>query len=388
MKKIFIIDYKRTPIGSFMSELSNLSAFELANKLVPQLIKEINKEDINRIYIGNVLSSGNGQNIARQIGYTNNINCPSITLNRICGSGMQSIIEGYKSIILGETDVTLVGGTESMSNSPHICKNIRRGCKFGNIELNDSMLVDGLTDFFSNKHMGELTEDLIEKENITKEELDTYALHSYENARNAYSNNFFSNEVLPIEVKSKRNTLIINEDEEVNKIQDIKKIYTLKGAFKHNGSLTAGNSSKLSDGACLILLASEDYVLKNKIKPIAEIIDYDLSVDTPDNFSTVPINSILTIMNKNSLTENMVDYFEINEAFASVPVMVHKKLNISYEKINPFGGAISMGHPLGCSGARILSTLLTVLKEKKGKIGIASICNGGGGATSLLVKMV
>lgn len=384
--EIFVIRYKRTPIGNFLSNLSSLSAEHLASSLIEELCIDINKKDINRVYIGNVLSSGLGQNIAKQIGFNNGVDAPSITLNRVCSSGIQSIIEGYKSILLKESDLVLVGGTESMSKSPYLLDKLRNGNKFGNTNLLDSMVYDGLTDAYSGNHMGELTENIIERYNLTRSELDNYSKMSYERARKAYTENKFINEIVNIEIKNKNGIIVINEDEEVNKINNLDKLDNLRPVFGKNGKLTAGNSSKLSDGACLLLLASREYVIKNNIKPIAKIIDYDLSVGHPSDFSIVPIKSIKRILEKNNFTTNDIDYFEINEAFANVPVLASKELSIEYEKINIFGGAIAMGHPLGCSGARIVATLLSVLQDKKGKIGIASICNGGGGATSLLIE--
>uniref|UniRef100_A0A6C0LYH2 acetyl-CoA C-acetyltransferase n=1 Tax=viral metagenome TaxID=1070528 RepID=A0A6C0LYH2_9ZZZZ len=387
-KEIFIINYKRTPIGNFLSKLSSLSAVELASLLIEKLCKDINKDDIGRVYIGNVLSSGLGQNIARQISFKNNINSPSVTINRVCSSGMQSIIEGYKSICFGESELVLVGGTESMSQSPYIIDKLRKGNKFGNMNLKDTLLLDGLTDPFSGNHMGELTENTIEKYELTRNELDNYSKMSYKRARNSYEENKFKNEVIDIEIKSRKDSIIVNEDEEVNKIKDLDKLYNLKPVFCKNGKLTPGNSSKLSDGACLLLLASKEYIVKNNIKPIAKILDFDLSVGNPRDFSVVPIKSVRQILKNNNLTKDDIDYFEINEAFANVPVLLNKELGVDYKKINIFGGAIAMGHPLGCSGARIVTTLLTILQDKNANLGLASICNGGGGATSLLIEKI
>jgi acetyl-CoA C-acetyltransferase len=385
-KEIYIIKYKRTPIGNFLSNLSSLSAEELASSLMNNLCNNIKKEDIDLLYLGNVLSSGLGQNIAGQVSFKNEINAPSITLNRVCSSGIQSIIEGYKSIYSGESNLVLVGGTESMTNSPYILNKLRTGNKFGHTSLVDTMLQDGLTDSFSGEHMGKLTENVIEKYNLTRKELDDYAKLSYTRARSAFKDNKFVNEIVNVEIKNRKNTIIVSEDEEVNKITDLNKLDQLKSVFGDNGKLTAGNSSKLSDGACMLLLASKDYVIKNNIKPIAKILDFDLSVGKPSDFTLVPITSIKHIFEKNNLTKDDIDYFEINEAFANVPILVNKELEVPYEKINIFGGAIAMGHPLGCSGARIVATLLTILQDKKSKIGLASICNGGGGATSLLIE--
>lgn len=386
-KEVFIIKYKRTPIGSFLSNLKDLSTVQLASCLINETCIDIDKKDIDIAYIGNVLSAGSGQNIARQIIYTNGIDSPSMTINRVCGSGMQSIIEGYKSIITNESELVLVGGAESMSNSPYLSTAVRKGNKFGNLDLIDSMLYDGLTDPFSKKHMGQLTEEKIEELNMSRKSLDLYAKQSYTKARKAVIENKFDDEIVAVEVNDKKKT-IVEKDEEVNKIVDLSKLDTLKSVFKSNGRITAGNASKLSDGACLMLLASKDYIVKKNITPIAKILDYDLSVGSPQDFSIVPVKSIEKLLIKNNFKENDIDYFEINEAFANVPITVHQDLKISYDKINIFGGAISLGHPLGCSGARIVATLLTILRDKNGKRGLASICNGGGGATSLLIELV
>lgn len=391
-KNIFIINYKRTPICGFLSQLSSLSAVELGCLLVNEITKDINKEDIKVAYIGNVLSSGLGQNIAKQITYNCDIHCPSITINRVCSSGLQSIIEGYKSILLNETELALVGGTESMSNSPYLTNKIRQGNKYGNIELLDSMLLDGLIDPFTKKHMGELTEDLIEdlsvEYNLNKNEFDEYAKQSYVNAREALIKEYFNDEILSINMNNKGNIIHIKNDEEINKNPDLHKINKLNPVFKKNGLLTAGNSSKISDGSCMMLLASEEYIKKHNIKPIARIINYSLTSDEPKKFSITPVKSIKDICIKQKINIDDIDFFEINEAFPIVPIMCSKLLNIPYNKINVFGGAIALGHPLGCSGARILGTLMNILKIKKGKIGCASICNGGGGATSMLIELI
>jgi acetyl-CoA C-acetyltransferase len=386
-ENIYIINYKRSPIGGFLGSLSSLSMLDISVKLVETITKDIKKDDIKMAYIGNVLSTGLGQNIARQITYKSGLSCPSISLNRICSSGMQAIIECYKSLLLDETNIALAGGVESMSNSPHYI-NIRNGVKFGNINYLDTMLIDGLTDPFDNITMGQQTEKLLERYNITRSELDEYAKVSYQNARYAYHNNNFNNEILPIELNYKKQQIIIKEDEEVNKVKDLDKITKLKPAFIKNGLLTSGNSSKLSDGACMFLLANEKYVKNNEVKPIAMIIAYDLFVGEPINTTICIIPSIKNICKKANISIEDIDLFEINEAFSHIPIIANRELGIPYKKINIYGGAISMGHPLGCSGARIVATLITSLINKNLKLGCATLCNGSGGATSLLVKIV
>jgi len=298
---------------------------------------------------------------------------------------MQSIIEGYKTIKLGDANLVLVGGTESMSNSPHYL-NIRNGKKFGEATLKDSMLIDGLTDPFINKHMGEITEELLNDLNITKYEMDNYTEKSYINARNAIKNKKFINEILPIEIKDRKQNIIISEDSEINKNSDLSKLKDLKPAFIKNGKITAGNASKLSDGASVLLLASESYIKKNNITPLAEIIDYNLVELEPKKFSIAPILSIKNILEKNKIDKKDIDLFEINEAFSHIPIVLHKELDISFDIININGGAISLGHPIGESGSRIVCTLISSLINENKSLGCASICNGGGGASTILIK--
>ena len=377
--RTFILNYKRTPIGNYLSTYGKEQALNLGIENLNFLLNDtdISKELIECAYVGNVLSAGNGQNIAKQITFKCDLNIPSITINNVCGSGMQAIIEGVKSLKLGDSGCCIVGGLESMSNTPYLQSNIKKGNKYGNLELTDSMLVDGLTDAFSGKHMGELTEELAFKENITRDVQDDYTVKSYIKSRKAWEENKFKDEVINFK---------ITEDEEVNKIKDLNKISKARPVFKKEGTITAANASKLSDGSCFLILISENFMIEHNLKPIAEILDYDLTANNPNEFALAPVNSISKILNGQQLKHETIDSFEINEAFSIVPILVNKKLGIPFEKINRYGGAISLGHPLGCSGARIVSTLVTILKNENQKLGCASICNGGGGATSILIK--
>ena len=387
MTDIFVINYCRTPIGSFCSSMVGLSAADLGDQVLKEIHKTFDTKLIEKGYIGQVLSAGCGQNVGREILYRNGCDIPVTTINNVCGSGMQSIIEGVRSIKLGDFDCIIVGGVESMSNTPYLQKNIRKGNKYSNIQLIDGMISDGLTDSFSQKHMGEISELLCEQNNITKEEQNEYAKQSYRKAREAYKNKKFKNEVMTIVLKSRKGDIIINEDEEVNKIPDLNKIDKLKSVFKKDGTITAGNASKLSDGACFLVLASEKFIKKHNIVPLAKILTYDELSGPPETFPLLPIEGINKICSKLNITTNDIDCFEINEAFSMVPIMCHKKLNIPYNKLNLYGGAVSMGHPLGCSGARIVSTLITILKNENKTLGCASICNGGGGATSIIITL-
>ena len=378
---IFIINSRRSPITSFLSTNKKNLVDDSVN-IVNDLCKTINKEDINRAYIGNVLSAGYGQNISRQITYNSKINCPSFVVNNVCGSGMISIIESVKSIQCKETNLALCGGVEYMSLAPYLNYDIRKQTKFGNTQLIDSLINDGLTDFVSKKHMGLLTEELIEKYDITKKDLDEYSILSYQRARENVSN--LQREIFPLLDKNN----LIDTDEEIFKNNDLNKIYNLRPAFKKDGKLSAGNSSKLSDGLSFMLVASEDYIKNNNIKPLVEIVDYDVIVGEPSEFSILPLKSIELICKKNKINIDDIDLFEVNEAFSHIPILCNKLLNIPIEKINIYGGAISLGHPLGCSGNRIVVTLINQLVSNNKKYGIASICNGGGGATTILLKNI
>jgi len=373
-----------------MGSLSKLSAVQLGVKASEKLIDNCNisNDDIDLVYFGNVLSAGLGQNIARQISYNINVNAPSTTINRVCGSGMEAIILGAKAIKLNEAHCVLVGGTESMSNSPYLNTNIKRGRKMGHIQIIDSMILDGLTDPFSGKHMGELAENTNTKYKISREMQDEYAIQSYKRSRYADLNNLFKNEIIPIEIKCKNNNIIVDSDEEINKIPDISKLPQLKSVFKTTGTITAGNASTLSDGACVMILVSEYFIKKNKLTPLAKIIDTDVSAGNPNDFTRLPIISVKKLCEKRELLLDDIDLFEINEAFSSVPIMFHLTTGISYDKINILGGSVSMGHPIGCSGTRIVSTLLTGLLNTNKKTGCASICNGGGGASSILIEII
>jgi acetyl-CoA C-acetyltransferase len=383
--KVYIVASSRTPVGSFMGELASLTAVELAVPLVTDITKEVPKTDVDQCYVGNVLSAGLGQNIADQIVRKAGCVCPAATINRVCGSGMMAIIEAYKSIKLGKAKLVVAGGTESMSNAPHTIA-LRAGKKFGDAAASDSLEHDGLTDASSGKSMGVLTEQTITEYGITREQLDEYARSSYTKARNAVADGCFDSEILPITIQTRKTTIEVSEDSEINNVADLGALSRLRPAF--GGELTAGNSSKISDGACMLLLASEDYVRNTGIKPLAEILDYNMHADAPERFSVAPIASIRNMCIDNHIEIDDIDALEVNEAFAHVPICVNRELGIPYEKINIFGGAVAIGHPLGCSGARIVATLITVLDKHNKQLGCASLCNGGGGATSMLIKKV
>jgi acetyl-CoA C-acetyltransferase len=394
MGEVFILDYCRTPIGSFMGSLANFTAVELGSLVCRELINKItsqypgfDKNQIQQVFFGNVISAGLGQNIARQISKNAGIEAPSVTINMVCGSGMESIHQGYKSILVGEADVVLVGGTESMSNAPYLNKSIRKGNKFGNISVIDSILSDGLTDAFGGKHMGELTEETNLKYNITREMQDTYAKMSYSKARDALSQGKYANEIVAINVgNGKSDNVVIGVDEEINKVPDLAKLTSLKPAFSKSGTITPGNASKLNDGASAMILVSKRFIEEMGLRPVARIMGFDISVGDPAEFSRIPILSINRILSKLNITHDQVDLYEINEAFSSVPIMFHHESTVAYEKINIYGGAVALGHPIGSSGSRIVGTLISALHNENKLIGCASICNGGGGAISMILQ--
>lgn len=375
--KIYLCNFKRTPISSFLSKLSSYNPIDLAKFCVENISKNVN--NIDSCIFGNVLSAGNGQNISRQIainsGLSSSINC--YTINMVCSSSMEAIISAVRKIKLGENNVILVGGTESMSNSPFLLKNHRNGKKFGDEKLVDSMIFDGLTDPFSNKHMGVLADELAKEFNISREEQDEYAIRSYKLSIEAHNNEYFKDEIIEIDG--------LNYDEEIKNFYP-DKLKKLKPVFNKDGTITPGNASTLSDGACAMIIANEESIIKFGLEIVAEIVDYDEFSQDPNRFTESPSISIKNLLNKNGLNISDIDFFEINEAFSTVPLICKKKLDIPIEKINIWGGAVSLGHPIGCSGARIVGTLGNILRKNDKIFGIASICNGGGGATSILLK--
>lgn len=385
MNDVYILNAKRTPIGSYLGQLSDLNAVELATITVKSIISNLDdNESIDRIYFGNVLSAGLGQNVARQIAVASDLlDVPSITVNRVCSSGLEAIRQGYNDIKLGNCNCIIAGGVESMSNSPYLNKYIKKGNKFGDVTLLDSMLLDGLIDGTHQKHMGVLAEEIIKKYNISRQSQDYFAELSYLRARE-YATTMQTTEIVSI---TKKNTAeIISIDQEIFK-PNLEKLPNLRPVFK--GTITAGNASKLSDGASAVILISGTLYQKYfdlGFKPI-KIVDFDLFSGHSEEFTRAPIHSTNNILKNNNININDIDLIEINEAFSSVPIMFSQYFNLDLNKINQYGGAISLGHPLGCSGNRIVNTLFHQLqKQSKKSLGLASICNGGGGATSILLE--
>jgi acetyl-CoA C-acetyltransferase len=391
VKKSFISCGLRTPIGSFQGSLKSLSAPQLASEVIKQIISkhDVDNSTINSIILGSVVTSGIGQAPAKQAsllsGLGNHIPCS--TVNKVCGSGLYSVILGMNEVNLGLINTSIVGGMESMSNIPYLLNNVRSGLKFGNNKIIDGMLHDGLIDPYSKKHMGEFGELCANKWNIKRKKQDEFSKESYLNALMAQKEGFFINEIVPLHIKTNKGIISIYDDEEPKKFQE-NKISKLKPAFSENGSVTAFNASKLSDGAAALIVSDENFCKNMNLKNYFEIIDIDIFSHAPEWFTTAPTQSIRRILKKNNLGIHNIGIFEINEAFSVVPIHAMEELDIDRDKLNIYGGAISLGHPLGCSGARILVTLMNAMKQEKVEIGCASICLGGGEAISILIKQI
>tara|TARA_Y100000766_G_scaffold46894_1_gene37119 strand:+ start:1657 stop:2832 length:1176 start_codon:yes stop_codon:yes gene_type:complete len=387
---VVIVSAVRTPLGSFMGSLSNFSSVQLGVFALKGALSKINldKNLIDEVIIGHVLQSGCGQAPAKQIALgselKNDIPCSSV--NKVCSSGMKAVILAAQSIQLGINDIVVAGGVESMSNAPHYL-NLRKASKYGNTNTIDGLMIDGLTDVYSNESMGVLADNCSSAYKISREAQDNYAIASYNRSINSSKSDLFTNEIIPIHYEDKRgNKIEIKNDEQISKVS-FEKIPKLKPAFTKNGTATAANSSPISDGASMLILMNKQKAIDLKIDSIAEIIGFDDSSISPDLFTIAPSKSIENLISKTETNLNEIDLFEINEAFSMVPLVNMNKLSINHDKVNINGGAVSLGHPLGCSGARILTTLIHCLHQKNLKSGVAAICNGGGGASSIQIKV-
>jgi len=390
MNEVVIVSAVRTPLGCFMGSLSNLSAVDLGIQAVEGALREINldKSFIDELIIGHVLQAGCGQAPARQIavgaGLRSHIPCFSV--NKVCSSGLKAVDLAFQSIALGKNEIVIAGGVESMSNSPHYL-NLRKATKFGNSTSIDGMMNDGLKDVYSENSMGVLADNCASDYSISRESQDEYAINSYMKSIKSTDNNYFSDEIIPIIYKDKRgNEIVIDKDEQISKV-NFDKIPKLSPAFVKNGSVTAANSSPISDGASILVLMSSKKANEMNLNPLAKIIDFHDAAIEPSKFTIAPSKAIKELVLKTDSNLEDIDLFEINEAFSMVPIVNTNILNINDKKVNINGGAVSLGHPLGCSGARILTTLIHNLHRLKKKKGIAAICNGGGGASSVQIKI-
>jgi len=390
-KSVVIVAAKRTPQGSFQGQFSSLSASDLGAKAISSAIESssINPKLIDGVHFGCVLPAGQGQAPARQAALKGGValSTPCTTINKMCGSGMQAVIYGYNQIISNDATCVVAGGMESMTNAPYLLTKARGGQKMGHCDMLDHMFCDGLQDVKHGKLMGSFAEMCAEKFNFTREEQDDFAITSLERANNAIQSGAFDNEITPVTVPSRKGDVVFTHDEQPGNAV-IDKIRTLRPAFKKDGSVTAANSSSISDGASALVLMDADEAAKQNLKPLAKISGHVTYADDPDWFSTAPIFAIEKLMNKCEWRIEDVDLFEINEAFAVVTMAAIKELRLDPEKVNVNGGACALGHPIGASGARIITTLLHSLHTRKLSKGVASLCIGGGEATALALEII
>jgi acetyl-CoA C-acetyltransferase len=388
MKDVFIIAAKRTPVGGLLGSLSGLSATQLGAIAVKETYQSagISPEQIDEVYLGNVLSTNLGQSPARQAAIFAGIPdyVDATTINKVCASGMKATMIGAQQIQTGLSDLVITGGMESMSNTPHY-QYIRTPNKYGHTVLTDGMIKDGLWDVYNDYHMGNAAELCVREYNISREAQDTFALASYEKAVAATKNGKLAREIIPVTIQQKSGPVVISEDEDIYKVIP-EKVSKLKPAFEEGGTITAANASNLNDGAAALLLASAEAVEKYKLQPLARIIGYADAAQAPEWFTTSPAKAIPKALKQAGLTLNDIDFFEINEAYAAVVLANQQLLGIAPAKVNVYGGAVAVGHPLGASGARILTTLTSVLRQEGGRYGVAAICNGGGGASAIVIE--
>jgi acetyl-CoA C-acetyltransferase len=391
MNEVYIVSMARTAIGSFNGTLAPLSAVQMGAAAIKEAVKRagIDPNTVNEVFMGNVLQANNGQAPARQAALAAGlpVSVACTTINKVCASGMKAIMLATQSIMLGDNDIVVAGGMESMSNAPYYLTNNRWGARYGNGELIDAIVRDGLQDPYKGYMMGNAGEVCAEKYQFSRQDQDAYATQSYKRAAEAYQNNYFADELMSIEVPSKKGAINFATDEEYkNIIWD--KVPTLKPAFKKDGTITAVNASKINDGAAALVLMSKQKAEELGIKPIARIAGYADAAQEPEWFTTTPAKAIPRAVSKAGWTLADVDKFEINEAFSVVALANIKEMNLDPEKVNVLGGAVALGHPVGVSGARIICTLISALKHKGGTRGAAGICNGGGGASAMAIELM
>ncbi len=392
MKEVYIVSAVRTPQGSFGGILKGFSATQLGAFAIKGAIEKagIDVNEVNEVFMGNVVSANLGQAPARQAalkaGIPNTVPCT--TVNKVCASGMKAIMFAAQSIQLGLTDVVIAGGMESMTNIPYYAPTNRWGAKYGDGTLVDGLAKDGLTDAYDGNAMGVCSDATCVKYAISREEQDAYAIRSYKRAAAATERGWFADEIVPVTVPQRRgDPIIVTEDEEFKRV-NFDKVASLRPAFGKDGTATAANSSTLSDGASALVLMSKEKVELLGLKPIAKILGFADAAHEPQWFTTAPTKAAPLALKRAGVDIKDVDYFEVNEAFASVPLAFAKELGIDESRMNAFGGGVSIGHPLGSSGSRIVATLINVLRQKDGKIGLATLCNGGGGAAAIVVERV
>ena len=390
MNRVAIVSAKRTAIGSFGGSLKDISAAKIGGELVKQALESINLNPnlVDEIIFGNVLQTGLGQNVARQIAVNAGIpkEKSAFVVNKVCGSGLKSVVLGVQSILLGDNDVVVCGGVENMSAAPHYTKNARFGQKLGSFELEDTIINDGLTDAFENYHMGITAENIAEQYNITREEQDKFALSSQKKAATAIKNNQFAKEIAPIVIKTRREEIIFDTDEYVRSNATLESLAKLRPAFKKDGTVTAGNASGINDGAACVILMSEARAKELELEVLAYIDGYASAGLDNKVMGLGPVPATQKVLEKLSLNIEDIDLFEMNEAFAAQSIAVTRLLSLDLNKVNTRGGAISLGHPIGASGCRVLVTLVhALINDNKGK-GVCSLCIGGGQGIAMVIS--
>ncbi|MBK7869890.1 MAG: acetyl-CoA C-acyltransferase [Saprospiraceae bacterium] len=392
MKEVFIVAAVRTPIGSFGGMFVDVSATQLGSIAIKGALEKsgLDPKYVDEVFMGNVCSANLGQAPARQaslgagIGY----DVPCTTINKVCASGMKSIMFGAQSIMLGYNNIVITGGMESMSNVPYYIPNARWGYKYGNGEMIDGLAKDGLIDAYDHNAMGVCADNTAKKYNISREAQDAFTVRSYKLSAETTNKGWFKDEIVPVSVPQRKgDPIIISEDEEYKKVM-FDKIPTLRPAFTKDGTVTAANASTINDGAAAVILVSKEKLQELGLKPIAKIIAFADAEQEPQWFTTTPALAAPKALQRAGMELKDIDYFEVNEAFAVVPMVFNQILNIEEEKVNVLGGAVSIGHPLGASGARIVTTLHNVLHHHNASVGMAAICNGGGGASAIIIEKV
>lgn len=390
MQEAIIVSACRTPIGSFGGSLCSIPATKLGAIVIEEALKRANvsKDAVDEVIMGNVLTAGEGQAPARQAaifaGLPTSVEC--MTVNKVCGSGMKAIMLGAQAIQLGDVEIVVAGGMESMSNTPYLLERARNGYKMGNAELVDSMIKDGLWDVYNNFHMGNAAELCARECAVPRQAQDEFAILSYKRAQDSQAQGRFKDEIVKVGIPQKKGDLVFVEEDEDPKKTNFEKIPTLKPAFQKDGTVTAANSSKINDGAAAVVLMSAEKAKSLGLKTLARIIASSSAAKKPEWFTTAPADVIPKVLKKANLTLNDIDLFEINEAFAVVALAVNKMLGIDVNKVNVNGGAVALGHPIGASGARIVVTLINALRQRKLKRGLAAICIGGGEASGMILE--
>jgi acetyl-CoA C-acetyltransferase len=392
MKEVYIVSAVRTPMGSFGGKLAGVSATKLGAAAIKGALEKIklDPKEVTEVFMGNVLQANLGQAPARQAaifaGLPNRVHCT--TVNKVCASGMKSIMLGAQSIMCGDNDVVVAGGMENMSSVPFYSDNLRWGNKYGDVKMIDGLAKDGLTDVYNNYAMGNAAELCAKECGISREEQDAFAIESYKRSQAAWAAGKFNDEIVPVEIPQRKGDPVVFKEDEEYKNVNFEKVPQLKSPFVKDGSVTAANASTMNDGAAALVLMSKEKADKLGIKPIAIIRGYADAAQAPEWFTTTPSKAVPRAVAKAGLKMEDINYFELNEAFSVVGIVNTKEMKLDPKKVNVNGGAVSLGHPLGCSGARVIVTLINVLKQNNARYGAAGICNGGGGASAMVIERV